>query len=94
MPELLVDLAEQLVDGVGVHGVQVAGRLVGQHERRAVHERAGDGHALLLPAGELVGVLLLEPLESEQREVLLGARDELRRSRSRDAPGISTFSRR
>ena len=34
-------------------GVEVTGRLVGQHQRRGERQRAGDGHALLLPAGEL-----------------------------------------
>ena len=36
-----------------VVGVEVAGRLVGEHHRRARDERAGDGDALLLAAGEL-----------------------------------------
>ena len=35
--------------GAGL-GVQVAGRLVGQDDARIVHQRAGDGHALLLAA--------------------------------------------
>ena len=33
--------------------VEVAGRLVGEHDRRPRDERAGDRHALLLAAGEL-----------------------------------------
>ena len=33
--------------------VEVAGRLVGEHHARARDERAGDGDALLLAAGEL-----------------------------------------
>ncbi len=36
--------------------VQVGQRLVEQKEARLQHERAGDGHALLLAAGELGGV--------------------------------------
>ena len=35
--------------------VEIAGRLVGEQHRRLVGERAGDGHALLLAAGKLVG---------------------------------------
>jgi hypothetical protein len=35
--------------------VEVAGRLVGQQQRGPVHQRARDGHALLLAAGELAG---------------------------------------
>ena len=36
-----------------VRRVEVAGRLVGQHDRRVVGERARDGDALLLAAREL-----------------------------------------
>ena len=41
--------------------VEVAGRLVGQDELGVVHQAAGDGHALLLAAGELRRPML-EPL--------------------------------
>ncbi len=40
-------------------GVQVARGLVGEDDRRVVHERAGDGHALHLAAGELVGAVVV-----------------------------------
>ena len=50
----LVDAAAQqgqhLVRGGGVEG---AGRLVGEHDRGLGDQRAGDGDALLLAAGEL-----------------------------------------
>ena len=36
-----------------VRRVEVAGRLVGEHDRRPRDERAGDRDALLLAAGEL-----------------------------------------
>ena len=36
-------------------GIEVAGGFVGQDHERIVDQRAGDGHALLLAAGELVG---------------------------------------
>ena len=39
-------------------GVQSAGGLVGQDDRRVAHQSPGDGHALLLAAGELVGQVL------------------------------------
>ena len=35
--------------------VEVAGRLVGQHQRRPADERPGDGHPLALPAGQQPG---------------------------------------
>ena len=36
--------------------VEVAGRLVGDEDERVVHERARERHALLLAAGELLGI--------------------------------------
>jgi hypothetical protein len=56
-PNVPVDLPEQLVDEVRVHGVEVARGFVGEQKRGAVHERARDRHALLLTTGQLVGVL-------------------------------------
>ena len=38
--------------------IEVAGRLVGQHQRRAVDQGPGDGHALLLAAGHLRGLVI------------------------------------
>ena len=38
--------------------VEVAGRLVRQQDRRVGDQRAGDRHALLLPAGELIRVVI------------------------------------
>jgi hypothetical protein len=38
--------------------IQVAGRFVGQDELRVVHQRAGDGDALLLAAGQAIGECL------------------------------------
>ena len=51
--ELVDRLAQQAEHLLGGVRVQVAGRLVGEHHRRAVHQRAGHGDALLLAAGEL-----------------------------------------
>ena len=48
--------------------VQVAGGLVGQDERRAVHERPPrNGHALDLPARQLVALALVELLGQGHR---------------------------
>ena len=55
MPVLAVELAEELHDLVAGLRVEVAGGLVGQDQLRVVDQRAGDGHALLLAAGQLVG---------------------------------------
>ncbi len=54
----LVQLVEEVHD-LGRGGrVEVAGRLVGEEDRRVVDQRAGDGHALALAAGELVGLVV------------------------------------
>ncbi len=42
--------------GAGL-GVEIAGRLVGEQQGRPYGQGASQGHALLLPAGELVGVV-------------------------------------
>jgi len=48
-----VELAEEVHHGVAVLGVEVAGRLVREEDGRLAGQRAGDGDALLLAAGEL-----------------------------------------
>ena len=53
LAELVDRLAQQGEHLVGRLGVQVAGRLVGEHHRRAVDQRARHGDALLLAAGQL-----------------------------------------
>ena len=37
--------------------IEIAGRLVGEQQRRLRHQRAGDRHPLLLSAGQLVGMM-------------------------------------
>ena len=51
-------------------GVEVGERLVEQENFRLDHEAARKRDALLLAAGELVGIALLEPGEVDQRERL------------------------
>ena len=48
-----VDAIEEPHDPDGRGRVEVSGRLVGEQDQRAVDERAGDRHPLLLAAGEL-----------------------------------------
>ena len=50
-------VAEQLQHLGARPGVEVAGGLVGEDDARAAHQRPGDRHALLLAAGELVGLV-------------------------------------
>ncbi len=53
LAELVDGVAQQPEDLAARRRVEVAGRLVGEHHRRARDERAGDGDALLLAAGQL-----------------------------------------
>ena len=50
-----VDLAEQIHDVERQIRIEIAGRLVGQHQLRIVDQRAGDRDALLFAARELLG---------------------------------------
>ena len=63
-----VDPVDQLHDPDRRLGVEVAGRLVGQEQRRVVDERARDRHALLLAARQLVGVVVQLRREADQAE--------------------------
>ena len=49
-------------------GVEVGQRLVEQQDFRLDHEAAGQRHALLLAAGELVRIALLQPGQIDQRQ--------------------------
>ena len=63
-------LADQLVDDGGVLRVELAGRLVGEQEPRAVGERGAERDPLLLAAGELVRVGVEPVLETDLAEQL------------------------
>ncbi len=54
-----VQLLHQVDDVLAGHRVEVGGGLVGEHELRAGDQRARDGDALALAAGQLVGPVLL-----------------------------------
>ena len=55
----------QLEDAVGGVAVEVAGGLVRQHARGARDERARDGHALALAAGQLARPMLRARAEAD-----------------------------
>ena len=71
----LVDPVEQLHHADRGDRVEVAAGLVGEQQRRVVDEGAGDRDALLLAAGELVGVAVELGREADQAQRLrhLGA---------------------
>ena len=85
-----VELVEEAHDVRAGVAVEVAGRLVGQDERRLRDERPGDRDPLLLAAGQL-GRLVVEPVaqpEPLERGLRpggpLAARDALVQQRRRD----------
>src|SRR5258708_33615354 len=55
-------LADESGDGAGSHNVEAAGRLVENHHRGIVNERAGDGSFLLHAGGELVAAAVAETI--------------------------------
>src|SRR5437868_3830468 len=59
-----VEPVEEVEDLEAGGGIEVAGRLVGEQDRRAHHERAGDRDALALSAGELAGKVVDALLEA------------------------------
>src|SRR3989441_2105111 len=73
---------EEVRDHARVGGVEVAGRLVRENQRRIVGERERDGDALLLAAAQLLGQLL--PFRFEADETKQRLRTRLTR-RFRDA---------
>ena len=52
-----VQFAEDFHHFFAAVAVERAGGFVGEDDLSAVHQRAGDGDALLLPAGELRGLV-------------------------------------
>ena len=88
LAELLGRRAQELEDAGARLRVEVAGRLVGEHDRRPRDERAGDRDALLLAARELGRTVVApvgqpDPLQQvlEERRVRLLAGDRQRQAR-------------
>ena len=65
-----VDPVEQADDVEADRAVEVSGRLVAEQDLRPVHHGPGDGDALLLTAGELVGEALLLAFQADHLERL------------------------
>ncbi len=53
----LVQVGEERHDFVAGGGIEISGGLIGEQDRRMIHERARNGHALPLAAGKLVGLV-------------------------------------
>ena len=57
--------------------VEVAGRLVGEQDRRPGHERSGDGDALLLARGQLIGPVTLLAAQVDERDDVADPRRDI-----------------
>ncbi len=76
----------------GGAGIEVAGGLVGQEQPRPVGDRAGDGDALLLAAGQFRRTVGEPGLEAEEGQEFGGPRLRLAALQPRMSWGIITFS--
>ena len=66
--------SKKQVDDRGTgRGIEIAGRLVREHQRGARGERAGDGDALLLTAGKLGGIMRKAVAKADSRQFRLRA---------------------
>ena len=83
-PELAMHVTQQRVERVGRGFVEIAGRLVGQQQRRLRDQRPGDGHALLLAAGQHARTVLEPPFQPHSRQQRRGARPRFRHAHPRD----------
>ncbi len=83
----LLDLFELGLHVLAQLEVQRGERLVQQQHLRTVHERAGDGHALLLSAGEAGDAALLKAGEGDELEHLVDLLLDL-------GPGYALFPQR
>src|SRR5882762_8810312 len=70
---LVVQILKNLHDLHRSPAVKIARRLIGQQNRRPVHQRARHRHTLLLPAGHLRRVMLRPVGKSDHRQRLDGA---------------------
>ena len=68
-----VELAEQLHDLATRARVQIPGRLIAEENRRPIDQGAGDGHALLLPTGKLIGFVIQAVGQAHLFEQLRGS---------------------
>ena len=62
---IIILYIQDLQDLLGGAGVEVAGGLIGEDDRRLTHERPGAGHALDLATGELGGPVGQAVLEAD-----------------------------
>ena len=93
-PELALDALQLELHLLAELQVECAERLVEQQHLRAVHERARERDALLLPAGQLARLALVEPLEPDDAQQLARPSLQLRPSAPSSCAGRTRRSRR
>ena len=72
-PVLGVDALQRVHDDLGVHRVEAGDRFVGQDDLRVLHQRPGDGNALLHTARKFTRVSIVEILQTHQIQHAVGA---------------------
>ena len=65
-PFLLVEILKQFHNLNTGFGIEIAGGLIGQNQRRPIDQRARDGYPLLLAAGKLIGEMMGPFFQSHQ----------------------------
>ena len=87
----VVQLEQQVDDARAGHRVEVAGGLVGEQHFRTRRERARDGDALLLAAGQLARIVA-RPLREADPAPTIPARRAADPASPLNSPGSITFS--
>ena len=91
---LFLNADEHFHDAGGVHAVQIAGGLIGQQDGGLVGQSTGNGYALALSGGKLVGILVKAVFKAHLAQQRLGALGAVAWRRcSRPSMGTCTFSR-
>ena len=73
--EFTIELFHQVQQRFGGARIEVGGGLIGEHKRGMRGQGAGDGHALLLAAGEFRRHAVHAIAESDTAQQLFGARE-------------------
>ena len=81
---LAVDFTQKVENRGCRRRVKRAGRFVAEDDFRVGRQRAGDGHALLLAAGKLAGIVVLSVRQADDFKQLVDALLNLRAFHARD----------
>lgn len=90
---LFLDADEHFHDAGGVDTVKIAGGLVGQQDGGFVGKGTGDGYALALSSGKLVGILMEAAFKTHLAQKNSACWARLQASPPTPSMGTCTFSR-